>query len=144
MAHDEHVAHFGAAQVEVAVLESQELVDVALLVDVEGGSPGLVEDGHALGGDFDLAGRQVGVDGLVGAPGDAAGDLDDPFAADLPGEFVRFGVQVGVEDGLHDAGSVAQVDEDEVAVVSPPVDPSRQGDLLSLVVASQFSAVDGL
>ena len=51
--------------------------------------------------------------------------LHDPFASHLTGEVVRLRVQVGIEDGLHDAGAVAQVDEDEIAVVPSPVNPSR-------------------
>ena len=144
MAHDQHVAHFRTAQVEVAVLEPQKLVDFALLVDVEGGSLGLVQDGHAFDRDLDLAGGEVRVDRLVGTLRHAARHLHDPLASHLPGEVVRLRVQVGVEDGLHDAGAVAQVDEYQVAVVPSPVNPSRQRNLLSLVVASQLSAVDRL
>ena len=57
---------------------------------------------------------------------------------------MRLRVQVGIEDGLHDAGAVTQVDEDQVAVIPAPVNPSRQCNLLSLVVTSQLSAVDSL
>ena len=65
MAHDQHVAHFRSTQVEVAVLESEELVYFALLVDVEGGSLGLVQDRHVLDGNLDLASGEVRVDRLV-------------------------------------------------------------------------------
>ena len=144
MAHDQHVAHLRTAQVEVAVLESQKLVDVTLLVDVERGSLRLVQDGHTFDGDLDLAGGEVRVDRLVGALRHAARHLHDPFASHLSREVVRLRVQVGIEDDLHYAGAVAQVDENQVAVVPSPVNPSRQRNLLSLVVSSQLSAVDRL
>ena len=135
---------FGTAQVEVAVLEPKKLVDVALLVDVERGSLGLVQDRHTFDRDLDLAGRKVRVDRLVGASRHPTRHLHNPLAAHLSREAVRLRVQVGVEDGLHDAGAVAQVNEDQVAVIPSPVNPSRQRNLPSLVVTSQLSAVDRL
>ena len=78
-----------------------------------------------LNSDLDLACRQVRVYRLVRAQRHSAGHLHDPLAAHLPREFMRSRIQIGVEDSLHDAGAVAQVDEDQIAVVPAPVNPSR-------------------
>ena len=45
-----------------------------------------------------------------------------------------------VEDDLGDAGAVAQVEEDEVAVVAAAVDPAHEGDGLAGVGCAEFAA----
>jgi hypothetical protein len=50
---------------------------------------------------------------------DRAGDGDDIFVAQSFGFFVDGGIALGVDDDLGDAGAVAQIDENEVAVVAP-------------------------
>jgi hypothetical protein len=44
-----------------------------------------------------------------------------------------------VEDDLRDAGAVAQVEKDEVAVVAPPVDPAHQDHVLPRVLGAKLS-----
>ena len=66
----ERLAHLLAAQVEVAVAQAGVLADLAgEALDLEGRRLGV---GEQLGGgdlDLDLAGRQVGVDGLLASAG---------------------------------------------------------------------------
>ena len=74
--------------------------------------------------DLDLAGRQIGVDGALG-PG--------PDRARRPGARTRRATRwtsapadrVGVDDHLHEAGGVAQVEEHHAAVVAARGRPSR-------------------
>ena len=45
-----------------------------------------------------------------------------------------------VDDDLGDAGAVAQIEEDEAAVVAPAVDPAHQDDVLPCVFCAKVSA----
>ena len=56
-----------------------------------------------------------------------AGELD----AARVGERVRLGRGLGVEDELDDAGAVAEVDEDEAAVVAAAMDPAGHAHVLA-------------
>jgi hypothetical protein len=47
--------------------------------------------------------------------------------------------EVFIEDHLGDAGAVAEVEKDEVAVVAPPVHPSHHNDTLARVRGAQFA-----
>ena len=49
---------------------------------------------------------------------------------------VRLGRRLRVEDDLHQAGAVAQVDEDEAAVVAAAVHPARDAHLVADAVGA--------
>ena len=118
------VLHAGAAQVDDAVAQPQQLVDRRLLVDRERRRGRL---GQRLGlGDLelDLAGLELRVDVALLAPHDRAGRGDDVLGAQPLGERVGVGGGLGVEDELDDPGAVAQVDEDQPAVVAAAVHPA--------------------
>ena len=53
---------------------------------------------------------------------------------------VRLGRVLGVHHELHDARAVAQVDEDEPAVIAPPTDPARQRQHASRVLRARLTA----
>ncbi len=75
---------------------------------------------------LDLPGRQVRVDRVRGTADDLALGLEDELVADLVRGRRRVGCVLRVEDELHLARVVAQVDEDEAAVVAARVRPSRR------------------
>ena len=127
MAELDDLGDFGPAEVEVAVLEAELLVHIGGLVDVEGRRDRLVEDGHGGGDHFDLAGGHVGVHGCGVAGLDGALDLEDPFDARAVGGGVGLGV-LRVQNELDDAAGIAEVDEDEAAVVAAAVDPAGDAD----------------
>ncbi len=143
VAHEDVGVHPLAPQVEVAVLEAQLLVDVGVLVDVERRRLGGVEQFGGLGAHLDLAGGEVGVLGAGAAALDTAADAQHVLAASVAGDGVR-GRLVGTEDDLHQAAAIAQVDEDEPAVVAPAVHPARERDLAALVACAQVAAIVGL
>ena len=74
--------------------------------------------------DLDLAGRQVRVDVALLAAHDGADGRDDVLGAQALGERERRAARVRVEDELDEPGAVAQVDEDQPAVVAAAVDPA--------------------
>ncbi len=74
--------------------------------------------------DFDLAGRQVGVEGALGPPPHLAIDSHHPFRAQRLGKLERRTVGVGYN--LRDAVVVTQIDEQDAAVVADAVAPARE------------------
>ncbi len=78
--------------------------------------------------DLDLAGREARVLAAGRAPLDGAVDLDDVFVVQLGGDRVRLGRGRRVDRDLDDAGAVAQVDEDQAAVVAHAVHPALEHD----------------
>ena len=125
-----------AADVEVAVLEPQRLLDGGVrLVDVERRRLRLRQDLEAAGAKLDGAGRQAGILG----PGEACRDWsrggDDELVADAARRLVGLRSLGPVDHDLGDAVAVAQVEEDELAVVPPAMDPARQLRVAADVVA---------
>ena len=88
-----------------------------------------------VGEDLDLAADQVGIDRALGARPHASGGRDDEFVAELFGDRER-GRAVGIADDLHQAFAIAQVDENDAAVVAAAMNPSadRHGFAQSLAV----------
>ena len=84
----------------------------------------IVEPGDA---DLDLAGGHGRVDGPLGAGPDRALDPDDPLRPQPAG--LGAAGHGGVEDDLDDALPVAEVDEDDTAVVAAVGHPAAEGDL---------------
>ena len=80
----------------------------------------------------------VGMFGLsvpARAAANDAGEEHDPLGSHLLGGDERRAGRVGIEGALHDAGAVADVDEDQAAVVAALSDPS--GDLHDLADVSR-------
>ncbi len=125
-----------AAQIEVAVLQPDVLVDVVgPRVDREWRRVSRPQHFHRAVADLDLAGRQVRVDGPVRTLAHGAGDAHDVLAAH---------VHRVVDDALHDPRVVAHVDEGEVlAVLAAAGHPSAHGDGRADVGGSQFAAQVG-
>jgi hypothetical protein len=133
--------HRLAAQVEIAVLQADVFVDV-VVVDLEGRRQAGVEDLQRLGQHLDHAGGQIRVLG-AGRPGAHFADhLEDEFRAGLLGQLEGLrGVRV--DDHLDRAFTVAQVDEDDPAVVAAAMRPAAQGDDVAGVRAVDGAAVMG-
>ena len=76
--------------------------------------------------DFDEARRHVGVLGAGRAPARLAIDLDHEFRA----QFLRLAERrrIRIDDALRDPVVVAQVDEENAAVVADSMAPARQTD----------------
>ena len=138
-AHPHVVAHLLAAQVEVAVAQPQRLVD-ALVVELERQRRGGREHLQPLDVHLDPAGVEARVHRLRRARAHDPLGLDDVLGPQGVGDRVGGGLLVGVEHELDDAGLVAQVDEDEPAVVAARGHPSGQGHPPALVARAQVAA----
>ncbi len=128
-----------APQVEIAMLQAQRLVDVGLDVNGKGWDERTVEDGYALGRDLDLAGSELRVLGSRrAAPHDAA-NAHDVLVSDGFGDRERVALQ-RIEDRLRDPVAVAHVDEDQPAVIAPPIHPAFEKDRRPDVALRQIAA----
>ncbi len=131
------------ADVEIPIAQPQAFVHRRVrLVDVERRGLRLAEnlDGASL--DFDLTSRQFGVLGARQPPGHLAGDLENELVAHRPRNGSRRRRLHLVNHDLSQAVAVAQVDEDEPAVVAPAMDPARDPDLTPGVSRAQLAASD--
>ena len=89
---------------------------------------------------LDLAGGHVGVAEAFAALADLALYGDDVLGARGFGLGVGRGAGFLVEDDLGDAGAVAHVEEDEVAVVAAAVDPAHEDYVLASLFHAQIAA----
>ena len=144
-AHLEVGRHAWAAQVEVAVAQADVLGGVHVVLDLEGRRLGGVENLDGVDKDLDLAGGEFGVVHALGTLADDARDLDRPLGADGLGrvEGLAAGV-LRVKGDLRHAVAVAQVHEDEAAVVAAVPDPAGERHLLADVLAAQLAAGVGV
>jgi hypothetical protein len=120
--------HLLAAQVDVAVLEAHLLAHV--LVELERQRLGPVERDELAREQLDLARREVRVRGAGRALADEPADLHHELVTELFG-FVELGPVVGVEYHLQEAFPVAQVHEDDAAMIAAAVDPAGNRNLLT-------------
>ncbi len=133
--------HLRAAQIHVAIAQPVLLGNLIVLdIQHEGRSFGAVEDGQLLAEDFDLAGGQVGIDGTLRAAANAALHLQHEFVT-YPlggGEDLR---AVRIKHHLHETFPVAQINENDSAVIAAAVDPSVEVDVLIKVRFMEMTAV---
>ena len=103
------------------------LVDGCIgLVDIERWRLRLGQDLEVRGAELDLAGRELLVLGAGQAFRDRAAHGQDELRADAAGLLVGGRVFGLVDDDLGDPVAVAQVQEDQLAVVASPMDPARE------------------
>ena len=118
-----------ATKVEPAIAVAQRLVDV-LLIELERQRRRAREDLELIDLDLDLARRQLRVHGLGGARDHFTRGAEDELVANVVCGGGCVGGALGVDHELDDAGLVAEVDEDQAAVVAPACDPAGDGDLV--------------
>ena len=129
MPHLEVPAHVRAPKIEVAIREPQVLVDLVAARVVERKRRGVgdvvgLECGRV---DLDLARRQRRVFRAHRPPHHLAGDTDDRLRLQMLQLFAQHRVFMRLELNLRDALAVAQVDENDAALVANGVDPAEEG-----------------
>ena len=129
--------HLRAADVQVAPLHARGLVRLDAVLDGERRGDARVQDLDGFRQYLDLARGHVGVHGLRAAVAHRARDLQHVLAAQVLGLREVVGAHaVGVDDHLRVARAVAQVDEDEAAVVAVVPRPTREHDLAADVATA--------
>ena len=116
-----------AAEIEEAVFEPRVLRIVGLAEDRQRQLRRLRKHLDLARENFDLAGRQVRVHRLGRAVADRAVDADAPFGAHALGGLEGRRIRIG--DDLRQAVMVAEVDEEQPAVIAHAVHPARQADV---------------
>ena len=131
--------HLRAAQVDVTVLQAHFFVGQHGVGGREGQRLAVVQQAQLVGDDFDLAGRDVFVDGARIAQLHVPDDGEHKLRAHGIRLVVDLGAGVGRDDHLRDAAAVAQVEEDEVAEIAPLIDPSHEHNLRAGVGGAQLA-----
>src|SRR5262249_1459780 len=116
--------HDGAPKVEIAIARPYVLGQRRRVVDREGHRLRNVENDQIGNEQPDLTGGHLRVDGFGRAAPQAPAHSDYEFAAQLAGRAVRGRARLRVEDELDDAAVIAQVDEDDAAVIAARIDPA--------------------
>src|SRR5262249_52766786 len=117
-------------EVEVAVAEAHLLAHLSREgLDLERRRVRVREELGVGDPDLHLAGRQLLVDRLGRALDDGSPGAQDILRAELVAELEGVARLVRVEDELDEPGPVAEVDEDEAAVVAATVDPAGHAQL---------------
>ena len=132
--------HGVAAKIDVAIFEARLFVGERGVGGQERRELRFVEDAEFVGDEFNFSRGHVGIDGVGVAQLDRADDGDDVFVAQGFGLFVDGGVAFGIEDNLHDAGAVAEIDEEQAAVVAALVDPSHEHGFFAGVGGAESAA----
>ena len=140
VAQHEVALHGRAAQVKVAVLQTDLVADFLVVVDLERGGLRLGQDADVLGDDLDLAGRHLLVDGSRVTGDELALDRNDELGAAGEGDVEQVGVHRLVEGALNDACAVAQQQEQYAAVVAHAIDPAVNGYGLACVLQAKVAA----
>ena len=139
-AEGEVVLHLGAAEIDVAIFQADFLVDDGVFGGREGRCLRVVEEEEGVGDELDFAGGHVGIGEAFATLAEDSGDGDDVLGTRGFGLGVGLGGDFLVEHDLRDAGAVAEVEEDEIAVVATAVDPAHEGDGFAGVGAAQVAA----
>ena len=114
--------HLGTTKVQIAIAQAGVLAGLDAVLNLERRGDGCVEHLGVVGEDLDLAGRELGVGGLLAAGAHDAVNLDGPLGTHGLGDLKCVAVRVlGVEGELRDALTVAKVAEDKAAVVAATV-----------------------
>src|SRR5207253_2390554 len=137
-----HVAlHRLAAEIEVAVAEAQRLLH-ALLVELERQRLRARHDLELVDLQLHLARRDVRVHGGRGALDQLTAGAEDELVANLVRGRRCVGGVLRVDHELDDPRVVAQVDEDEAAVVAAPRGPAGDRQPTTLVRGAELPAID--
>ena len=132
--------HGRTAQIQIAVLEPQLVVDLLVVRNLERGGLGLGQDAHIGHRDFDLTGRHLRVDGALVALGNHAADRENVLHADTECDVEQVLVDRLIKRALDDARAVAQQQEQNAAVVAGPVTPAVEDNLAAGIRRTKLAA----
>ena len=101
---------------------------------------GFVQDDQTIRNQLDGPCPELGVFRAFKPPRHGAGHLDDILVAQRMGGFGHPGMFFRAKNHLGHALAVAQIDENDPAVVAPGANPSRQGHAPADVLGAQRAA----
>ena len=127
-----------APEIEEAIFEPRLFRIVGLAEHRQRQLLRLGEDLELFQPDLDLAGRQIGIDGLRRARHHLAVDPDHPFRLHLLGELE--GRRRGIDHDLGEAVMVAEIDEQQPAMIAQSMHPAREPDGFADIVFAERAA----
>ena len=137
--------HLGTAKVQVAIAQARILGGLDAVLDLERRGLGTVEHGGVVDEDLDLAGCEPGVHRVVTAVAHDTVNANGPLGTHGLGDLESIAIGVlGVEVDLRDALTVAQVAEDQAAMIAAAAHPTGEGDLLADVGGAKLAAGVGV
>src|SRR6185437_2411657 len=125
MAQPQALVHHLTSQVEVAVLEPHVLADS--FVELERQRLRAVQYFELSGEKLDAARGQIGVLRSAGTTANQTSHTDDELIPQLACLVEHLGC-IRIENDLQQALSIAQIDEDDPAVIATPMDPTSDRD----------------
>ena len=126
-------------QVDVAVLPAEGLLDLGVLVHIEGRRLRLIEDRDRVRDDLDLSGRELRVLRALGPRSHGPAHLEHPLAARIAEGRMRGSIVLRVRHDLRDPVAVAEVDEDDLAELAPAVHPAAERHLVPRVGRAELA-----
>ena len=144
MAQHEILLHLRAAQIKIAVLQAQHLIHLDAILNVERRRLCLVEDAQLLYHHLDHAGSHVRIYGFLRTGTHAAADSHHELVADSLSlvECLLANSRL-VNNHLHQAGTVTQINKNQSAMVTAAGNPAAKNNLATHVVSTQLTAVMG-
>ena len=130
---------FRPPQIQIAVAQARFFARRHFFFDLKRRRLRIIQNVQPRSHHFHFARRDLRVRLLP--PQHAPFHRDHKFRAQLLRFRMRFGIQLFVENNLRDSRPVAQVDENQLAQIAPPVDPAHQHDVFISVGRSQVPAI---
>ena len=140
MAHAKRFLHLRAAQIQISIFQTQLFRGSELVFDRKWSCFGFAEDPKLAHDDFDFARFQIWVLEPFAAHTNAPAHGDHELRSQRLRSAVKVRVVFGIKNDLADPVAIAQIDEDQLAMIAPAIDPAHQQNVLSLVRSSQGAA----
>ena len=139
------LVHLRTTKVEVAPFHACGFVGFDAVLDGEGRRDRSVKNGKRGGQNLDFASGHVGVHHTLAASTHGTNDLKDELTAKMLGCLEVAGINaIGIDDDLGIALAIAQVDENQAAVITIMPSPSAQSNLRAHVFPAKLAAGVGM
>ena len=130
-----------AAEIQIAVFQTDVLGGLAVVDDLKGRHLALAQDRHGVRIDLHLAGGDLRID--AGPDSHRTANGKDELVAAGGRLLKQPGIGGIVKGQLYEAGTVSQIQKQQISQVSLLFDPAHNADSLACVVAAQIAAVVG-
>ena len=118
MTQNQILLHFRTAQIQITVFQAQVLIRIDIVLNIKRRSFGSIEYFQISGNHFDLAGSKIRVNSSCIAKTHFTCYFDNVFAANSFSSRKAIACIVRVNDNLNDTAAIAQIDENQPAVIA--------------------------
>jgi hypothetical protein len=128
MTQQQAIAHLLAPQIDVSKTQTNLFAD--MFIQLKGQRIRAVQYLEFMTQQFDLARLQMDIGRPARTDAHQSRDLENVFVAD-PLRHRKNGRPIRIEHDLQQSLAIAQVDEDDAAMIAPPMGPAGHGDHLT-------------